>query len=206
MIRLSHFRGLPCLAKLAWRDDRAAQLAEFAIALPLLVLFVVGIFDFSNAYTLKQKLMNIAGAAARTAASDPASDLKMPSSAAPISVMDAFQMADEYILANHLSDCGAALTATTPPLTWVYSGSTNCPPGGLTITINRGYYFPAVAPSTPASDCTSVAPGGQTAVVATCVSISYGYQWKFGRVANILGPSIALPATITGTGVAMNED
>jgi Flp pilus assembly protein TadG len=167
---------------------------------------VVGIFDYSNAYTMKQKLTNIAGAAARAAASDPASDLKLPSSAAPVSVMDAFQMADEYILANHLNDCGAALSGTTPPLIWTYSGSTNCPPGGLTIIINRGYYFPAVSPSTPSTNCTSQALGGQTAVVATCVSISYGYQWKFGRVASLLGPSVALPATITGTAVAMNED
>jgi Flp pilus assembly protein TadG len=35
------------------RHDHAAQLVEFAVALPLLVVFVVGIFDFSSAFTLK---------------------------------------------------------------------------------------------------------------------------------------------------------
>jgi hypothetical protein len=35
-------------------DNRAAQLVEFAVSLPLLMVFVVGIFDFSNAFTLKE--------------------------------------------------------------------------------------------------------------------------------------------------------
>ena len=59
-----------------WRDDQAAQLVEFAVSLPLLVLFVVGIFDFSNAFTLKQKLTNVARDAARAAAAEPSSDLQ----------------------------------------------------------------------------------------------------------------------------------
>src|SRR5271170_7996586 len=74
-----------------FRDDRAAQIVEFAVALPLLVVFVVGIFDFSGAFTLKQKLTNVARDAARAAASDPASDLTAPQAAVPISVSDAFQ-------------------------------------------------------------------------------------------------------------------
>ena len=35
-------------------DDHGAQLVEFAVALPLLVVFVVGIFDFSNAFNYTQ--------------------------------------------------------------------------------------------------------------------------------------------------------
>ena len=59
-----------------WRDctcDSGTQIAEFALSLPLLVLFVVGIFDFSGAITLKQKLTNAAREGARAAAADPAS-------------------------------------------------------------------------------------------------------------------------------------
>jgi len=33
---------------------------EFALSLPLLVFFVIGIFDFSSAISLKQKLTNAA--------------------------------------------------------------------------------------------------------------------------------------------------
>ena len=93
-----------------WRDDHAAQLVEFAVSLPLLVLFVVGIFDFSNAFTLKQKLTNVARDAARTAAAEPSSDLQ---SALPMSVVDAFQDIDNYLLANNLSDCGCRLSRSS---------------------------------------------------------------------------------------------
>ena len=107
MIRLAHLRNLLCSVVPGWRDDQAAQLVEFAVSLPLLVLFVVGIFDFSNAFTLKQKLTNVARDAARAAAAEPASDLQSP--IPPMSVVDAFQDIDNYLLANNLSDCGSAL-------------------------------------------------------------------------------------------------
>src|SRR5580704_15539947 len=80
-----------------WADDRGSQIVEFALSLPLLVLFVVGIFDFSGAISLKQKLTNAAREAARVAAADPASDLGSPSGAQPASVLDAFYVVDNYL-------------------------------------------------------------------------------------------------------------
>lgn len=192
--------------KSAWRNDDAAQLVEFAVSLPLLVLFVVGIFDFSNAFTLKQKLTNVARDAARTAAAEPSSDLQ---SALPMSVVDAFQNIDNYLLANHLSDCGVALVGPFgPPLTWKYQGSASaCPPGGLTIIINRGYFFPATGTAPLTQDCTTPTdPGSLTALVSTCVSIQYAYPWKFARVATLIGATSTLPNMITATAVAMNEN
>jgi Flp pilus assembly protein TadG len=211
MIRLPNMSNrLLHLAGRAWRDDRAAQLVEFAVALPLLVVFVVGIFDFSNAFTFKQKLTNIARDAARVAAGDPANDLQSPStpSGVPASVLDAFQVVDNYLLANNINDCGiaSASPSKTVPLTWTYTASTNCPSGGLTITINRGYYFPVTSVTLPSAICTSQSAGGQTAVIGTCVSIQYAYQWRFGRVASILGSTMALPSSITVAAVAMNEN
>ena len=135
-------------------SDGGSQLVEFAVALPLLIVFVVGIFDFSSAYTLKQKLTNAAGDAARTAVSDPANDLKSPASPVPVSVSDAFQMADGYLLSNNLNDCSPTLTGNSG-LTWTYSGTTSCPPGGVTIVINRGYYFPAAGATAVSPNCTS---------------------------------------------------
>jgi Flp pilus assembly protein TadG len=193
-------------AQCAWREDRAAQLAEFAISLPLLVLFVVGIFDFSSAYTLKQKLTNVAGGAARLAAADPANDLIAPTTALPTSVIDAFDLVHNYLLANKMNDCGITATGTPTVLTWTFTANANgCPPAGLTIVVNRGYYFPAQAATTPAANCVSQAAGGQTAVIATCVSISYAYPWKFGNVASLLGSGPILPARITASAIAMNE-
>ncbi len=97
--------------KRAWAGEGAAQIVEFAVSLPLLILFVVGIFDFSNAVALKQKLTNAAREAARVAAADSANDLGNPSTAVPASVGDAFQVADNYLIADKVNDCGLS-TAT----------------------------------------------------------------------------------------------
>jgi hypothetical protein len=186
-------------------------MVEFAVSLPLLVVFVVGIFDFSGAFTLKQKLTNVARDAARAAAAEPINDL---SATVPVSVNDAFWTIDNYLVANQISDCGinpVSNVVVLPPATWKYSiaGSAlnGCPSAGLTITIDRGFYFPATAGRTPAGvDCLSQSATGQTAVIATCVSIQYGYQWKFGRAASLIGSAPVLPGTISATAVAMNEN
>jgi Flp pilus assembly protein TadG len=198
------------LDRRAWRDDRAAQLVEFAIALPLLVLFVVGIFDFSGAFTLKQKLTNLVRDAARAAAADPASDVPQPSTAVPASVSDAFQMIDNYLAANKINDCGitASSVALTLPATWTYSSSGNgCPGTGLIITINRAYFFPQNGTAqAPTANCSPTPVGLQAAVIGTCVSIQYAYRWRFGRVESLLGSKTGLPNSITAIAVALNEN
>ena len=192
------------LHTVACRDERAAQIVEFAVSLPLLVIFVVGIFDFSGAFTLKQKLTNVARDAARAAAADPASDLSVSK---PVSVNDAFQMIDKYLIANHLNDCGITQSTSPSGLTWTSTGTgSGCPPGGLKIIINRGYYFPITGASLPSTDCISQPAGAQTALVGTCVSIRYAYPWRFGRAASLLGRSTTLPTSIIAVGVALNEN
>jgi len=189
--------------------DRGTQLAEFAITLPLLVVFVVGIFDFSGAFTLKQKLTNIARDAARAAAADPATDL---GNSLPMSVSDAFYVVDNYLLANNINDCGldpSNPTHTAGTLTWQFSvASTSGSSCGIIFTINRGYYFPIATPVTtpPALTCTPAAANGAVQVVGTCVSIQYSYQWRFGKVVSLLGSSAILPTNITAGAVAMNEN
>jgi Flp pilus assembly protein TadG len=193
--------------KVGWRDDGAA-LVEFAVALPLLVVFVVGIFDFSNAFTLKQKFTNVARDAARAAAADPANDLQSPSPP-PLSVNDAFQVVDSYLIANNLNDCGITLASgTSSNLTWTFSVSaTSSSPCGIRLIINRGYYFPITgATLPPVTTCASQNPGAQTAVIGTCVSIQYAYPWRFRRVASLLGRTATLPSSISAAAVAMNEN
>jgi Flp pilus assembly protein TadG len=188
-----------------WREDSAAQIVEFAVSLPLLLVFVVGIFDFSGAFTLKQKLTNAARDAARAAAADPANDL---SNSVPMSVTDALQTADSYLIANNINDCGIASTTptTTATLTWIYSSTTGCTGSGLSITINRAYYFPSNSTAGASSACSSLPAGDQTAVLATCVTIQYAYAWRFDRIITLLGARASLPANITTTAVAMNEN
>jgi Flp pilus assembly protein TadG len=196
--------------RFVWRSEDATQLAEFAITLPLLVVFVVGIFDFSGAFTLKQKLTNIARDAARAAAADPATDLN---NGLPYSVSEAYYVLDNYLLANNIDDCGIK---STPPtsignLTWKVSvTSSTSSPCGITFTINRGYYYPLGAISPVATlSCAPLTPAsGVTQVVSTCVSIrySYKYRWRFGRIASLLGNNAILPDDISAIAVAVNEN
>jgi TadE-like protein len=188
-------------------DDRAAQIVEFAVALPLLVVFVVGIFDFSTAFTFKQRLTNMARDAARVAAADPSNDV-LPSTPVPVSVLDVLQIVDNYLLVNNINDCGIKLaTPTNLGLTWKLTANGNgCLSAGITIVINRGYYFPATG-GTPPSDCQHpTTSAGATTVIGTCVSIQYPYPWKFGRAASLIGSTDTLPTQITAVGVSMNED
>lgn len=186
-------------------SERGAQLAEFAVALPLLVVFVVGIFDFSGALTLKQRLTNMARDAARAAAGDPSNDVQ-GGTGAPVSVMDVYYIVDNYLLANNLSDCGISSSPTHSGLTWTFTGSGNgCPSPGLTVIVNRGYYFPLTG-GTLSATCQSQNPGSQTAIISTCVSVRYGYPWKFGQAASLLGITTMLPNPISAVGVSANEN
>ena len=186
------------------RHDHAAQLVEFAVALPLLVVFVVGIFDFSSAFTLKQRLTNLARDAARVAAADPSTDVQTGST--PVSVMDAFYVVDNYLQANNINDCGVTSTPAGSGLTWTFTANGNgCPAAGLKIIVNRGYYFPVTGATTPAITCVPLTPNG-AAVVATCVSIQYPYPWRFGRAASLLGNYATLPPQISTVAIALNEN
>ena len=208
MIRAAYVRTCS-LGRQLVRPDRAAQLVEFAVSLPLLVLFVVGIFDFSAAFTLKQKLTNVARDAARVAAADPSADVGNLSSGVPSSVIDSLKVVDSYLTANRLNDCGLSTkTPTRSGVTWTYTiAPTGTPPCGITLIINRGYVFPVTSTTPPdARTCLSQTPGSQTALVGTCVSVQYAYAWKFARVASLFGRNDSLPTEIFAVAVALNEN
>jgi Flp pilus assembly protein TadG len=57
------------------RESEGAALLEFAIVLPLLMVFVVGIFDFSGAFNQKQKIEQAAQEGAIIAGAQPMSDI-----------------------------------------------------------------------------------------------------------------------------------
>jgi Flp pilus assembly protein TadG len=188
-----------------WRscqEERAAQIVEFAVSLPLLVVFVVGIFDFSGALSLKQKLTNAAREAARVAAADPANDLSTTYSSSsagmPVSISDAYQAVENYFLSENINDCG--LKGQNPNvstgLTWTFKASINGCPGLLTLTINRGCF-------------TQQPIGGVTTdVVSTCVTISYPYKWRFNSVITLLVPNAKYGSItyISASATAFNEN
>jgi Flp pilus assembly protein TadG len=197
--RTPHLRvQRPTALRRACGDDSAAQIAEFALSLPLLVVFVVGIFDFSGALSLKAKLTNAAREGARVAAADPVNDLGNASAVPPVSVSDAFYVVDNYLLSEKINDCGLgtaqpARSGTT--FTWI-STAAGCPPNTLTLTINRGCMTPQTIGATT------------TDVINTCVKIQYPYKWRFNSVITLLVPSAVYGSvtSITTTATAFNEN
>jgi Flp pilus assembly protein TadG len=164
---------------------------ETALSLPLLVLFVVGVFDFSGAITLKQKLTNAAREGARVAASDPASDMF---AAVPAAVSDAGQVVDNYLLSEKINDCGLGPTLPATPtqsaLTWTYTSTGSCPGTGISIAINRG--------------CSTQENGIN--LIGTCVTIKYAYKWQFNSVSGLFGKSFAGLTTLTTKAEGFNEN
>lgn len=198
------FRWLRLWTNGVWNNDHAAQIVEFALSVPLLVLFVIGIFDFSSAITLKQKLANAAREGARVAAADPATDL---SSTYPVSVADAFDVVDAYLKSENIADCGIIHPTPSGTLTWSSNGQTKCPMFGFTLTINRGYYFPMTGSSSAPANCATTAlTTGQTAVIATCVSIQYAYKWQFTSISSFFGNKVLGPSVINTSAIAFNEN
>ena len=198
MTALRHLRVLLRLRHRVWTDAGGAQIVEFAVSLPLLVVFVVGIFDFSQAISVKQKLMNAARDAARVAASDPATDLGSSSTGVPASVSDANQVVDNYLLSEKLNDCGLSAAPpikTAGTLTWVTTATANgCPGTGLVLSVNRG--------------CITKIVSGITTInaVQTCVTLSYAYNWTFSRVMGVLGGNATGPSALTASATAFNEN
>jgi Flp pilus assembly protein TadG len=84
------------------RGIEAAALIEFAVALPLLVVLVIGIFDFGGAFNLKQELNNAVREGARFGASQPTNDLL--NSGTPPTVDAVRYLVASYLQAMRVND------------------------------------------------------------------------------------------------------
>jgi Flp pilus assembly protein TadG len=165
------------LARL-WGCDRAAELAEFALLLPLMVVIFMGIFDFGTAFTLRDKLTNAVREGVRLAARQGSSDLNQ---AAPPSVQAVRDTVANYLVNTKVTGCALATTPTqvggANGLTWTYNSSTaggGC--GSVLLTIERSYTGspPAVI-------------NGSTALMSR-VTLTYPYSFfGFNRVMPLLG-------------------
>jgi Flp pilus assembly protein TadG len=174
----------------AWRaEEQGSQIAEFAIALPMLVMVMVAVFDFSGAFNLKQRLAGSAAATARLGAEQAVSDL---SGAAPASVTALRDFAAQSLTAAGVNDCGLGTAAAnlTGFRKWTFTGS-SC---AATLVVERQYNYAVVA-------------GGVTVnVQATRVTLSYPYQWRLGRVVLLVAPGASFvgPTTLNETSVVPN--
>lgn len=194
--------------RLKWRTilgdlgaDDGAQIVELAVTLPLLVVILVGIYDFGQAYNLKQKLAGAAREGARFAASQSTADLTNSGtvcSTAPDSICAVRDVVDSYLRANNINDCGLN-SLTTAPVSqngtswqWTFTAG-GCPNlGNLKVTIDRGVAFNTAG--TPA-----------ITTEATRVNITYPYVWQFNRVIQLLAPGSAYgPSQIPATALMQN--
>ena len=179
-------------------DATGSQIAEFAVALPLLLIMVVGIFDFGNAYNIKQKITNVAREAARMGASQPTSDLTNPS---PASILGIRDMVSTALQNSKLSDCGLGTTSATPAgatTPWKWTFTTSCgSAGNLVLSVDRGYVMTS----------TVTAGGNAVKMITTNVSLLYPYQWKFNRMITLVIPTAIYPGTtqISVASVMANE-
>ncbi len=178
----------------------ASQMMEFAIALPLLVVLVIGIFDFGAAFNLKQELNNAVREGARFGSTQPTNDL-CPTCTTPPSVDAIRFLVDSYLQASRINDCG--LSGLTEPgmgasLTWTYTTSGNGCAGTLQLVIQRGNTLQATNYGNPNPTTVNV--------FCTQVTISYPYQWRFNRVITLLAPGANYPGVsqITETAWAAN--
>jgi Flp pilus assembly protein TadG len=158
-------------------DTSGSQLLEFAVALPLLVVFVVGIFDFGGAFNLKQVLNNIAREGARFASSLPTNDLD--SIGTPPSVTAIRDLVASHLQTGRLNDCGLATQAAVngPTTTWTYTAAGGGCAAPLVLTIEREYSFPTTIDGAPVN------------VLSTRVNLTYPYSWHFNRVITLLVPA-----------------
>jgi Flp pilus assembly protein TadG len=166
------------------RETSGSQIAEFAVALPLLLIMVVGIFDFGNAYNIKQKITNIAREATRMGAGQPTADLTNPTPASIVAIRD---MVSSALQSSKLPDCGLGTTAATPAgaaTPWKWTFTTSCgSAGNLVLSVDRGCVFTSTMGGTPVQ------------VIATQVTLLYPFQWQFNRVVTIMLPTAIYPGT-----------
>jgi Flp pilus assembly protein TadG len=169
------------------RQSEGSAILEFAIVLPLLVVFVVGIYDFSGAFNQKQKIAQAAQQGAITAGAQATSDID-PSIANPDAlqsvatvVFNSLAGSGVLTLANQGTCKPSAAAFSNVALVWTYSVA-GCSSYGdnLTITIDRGWVAGATSPVT----------------VGTKVTVDYPYHWRFNSVIQLLVPGASY-ATMT---------
>jgi Flp pilus assembly protein TadG len=176
-----------------WRvasGEKGAELLELALVLPLLLVMLIGILDFGEAWALKDKLTGAARDAARAAVAD-FNDTTNPQcpAATPCSVQAAASAAIAALNNAAVNTCGLDPSTTAPvpsSFTWTYTSTCANP---LTIRIER-----AVPESVD----------GATSL-CTRVTVRYPYNWSFASVAGLTGNgSFSSTITISGTEMMAN--
>lgn len=170
--------------KRAWRrpgGSQGAELLEFAIVLPFLLLLVAGIWDFGSAFLLKTRMANAAREGTRVAVSTPLKTANCQG-ATPCSIVAAAEAVKQYMtLAGNDASCLTpdAPSEFVPPAQATYTCA-----NGTILVIDRG-----AAITTPTGT-----------IPATRVTLTYPIHWTL--LGKLLGGT--LPQSLSTT-VAMQN-
>ncbi len=187
------------------RDEQGSALLEFAITLPLLVVFVVGIYDFSGAFNQKQKIAQAAQEGAIVVGAQPRNDIEQsnldPDSLRPVVTSIFNSLAAANLLPNaNVGGCkppGTVLRQAALQWKYTISGCSGISGDDLVITINR------------ATACVSGAncAAGPPVAVGSVVSVQYPYHWRFNSVIQLLipGASYAAITQLTESATVQNQ-
>ncbi len=182
--------------------DSGSQIFEFALVLPFLIVFLVGIIDFGTAFHLKQRLNNAAREGARYAAWQSMLDVNCGGSCtpAPTSIRNVRDTVANYLAAANVANCAVGTTATysaSPYPAWTYTSPTaGC--STFSLEIDRNYTV---------TGYTYVGLNGNTVpVTANRVVIHYPYNWLlFGGAIGLLAPGANYGTSVTLTTDAIVE-
>jgi len=158
---------------------RGAQLLELALVLPILLLLVVGVWDFGSLLLLKDRLTNAAREGARIAVSNPlANPFGSSCGTVPCSIQAAHDAVVQYLNNAGLdASCLAAAAPAQSGFVWAWQ----CNGNGIALTIDRA--------------ATVLTPGDSTRV-----SLSWPLRWMLQQ----LMPANTFPASVT-TNVSMKN-
>ena len=179
------------------RETEAAELLEFALALPMILVMVVGLLDFSHAYNIKQKLANAAREGARIGGSESHADT---TSSNPTSVM-----AIKDDVTTYLQDAGIDTSFIGTTLSWTpcpgsCSGTYYTTKGGVNygLFIERNVLITYTDPNT----------SNVVTTFSTRVTLYYPYDWTFGfnQIIKLLVPSATFTNPIRIETDAMMEN
>lgn len=181
--------------------DAGAQLVEFALALPILLLIVIGVWNFGSAFTLKQKLTNAVRAGNRVIISTPISNpygATGCSATVPCSIVSAATTVQQYLNnanldASFISPSSPSSSTVCPAGEWIYGTAPGTP--GPSLDIKSGVWL---TPSGTVLSAGTTPPAGS--VKATQATLTWPLKWE---LASIL-PSGALPDHLSTTVTMVN--
>ena len=114
-------------ARRRFARDEGQALVEMALALPILLLLLVGIFEFARAYSIKQTLVNAAREGARQAVLQ------------GVSTDSVTRVINRYLTSNNIA-------TTDPPTTITLAGVGGTAGEPVTVTVVTRYDFLLMGP------------------------------------------------------------